>query len=418
MTGPVELPLGADTASHAAVGLPRRKLLAGRVLAFFGIIIVAVNLRTAVASLSPLIVTLREEMGVSGLELAALGMIPPLCYAVFGVLTPRISRRLGLELTLLGALVALVVGLSGRPLVANATELLAWSVLLFAGMGMGNVLLPPLVKKYFPDRIGLMTTLYATMFAIGSLTPPLLAVPMAEAFGWRTSLGVWALISLTSFLPWLALLASRRAAGEALREESPAARFSPWRSPMAWAIMGLFIASGANAYSLFAWLPTLLFDSAGISSGTSGALLSVYASLGFPTSLLIPLVIARFNAVRSLVALAAASYVLGYAGLIFAPGTLTWLWVLCAGLGPMTFAISLVLINLRTRTQSGATAVSGFVQGIGYGFVAVATFVFGLVHALSGGWSAPLIFLLALTLALLVPSALLAARKRFIEDGN
>ena len=417
MTGPIELPLGAEPELLAEAG-SRRSLLAGRVLAFFGIIIVAVNLRTAVASLSPLIVTLREEMGVSGVELAALGMIPPLCYAVFGVLTPRITRRFGLELSLIGALVALVVGLCGRPIIGNATELLIWSVLLFAGMGMGNVLLPPLVKKYFPDRIGLMTTLYATMFAIGSLTPPLIAVPIADEYGWRFSLGMWAVIALASFVPWTALLLSHRAAGTTMRDEHVAARFSPWRSPMAWAIMGLFIASGANAYSLFAWLPTLLFDSAGISSATSGALLSVYASLGLPTSLLIPILIARFNAVRALVVLAGASYLVGYAGLIFIPGTLTWLWVLCAGLGPLTFAIALVLINLRTRTQAGATVVSGFVQGIGYGFVAVATFVFGLVHALTDSWNAPLVFLLVLTMLLLLPSAALAARQRFIEDGN
>ena len=47
-------------------------------------------------------------------------MLPPLCYAVFGILTPLIAKRFDLEPTLIVALVALSIGLLGRGLAGDA----------------------------------------------------------------------------------------------------------------------------------------------------------------------------------------------------------------------------------------------------------------------------------------------------------
>ena len=97
------------------------------------------------------------------------------------------------------------------------------------------------------------------------------------------------------------------------------------------------------------------------------------------------------------------------------PGTATWLWVSFAGLGPLLFPLALVLINLRTRTASSATTVSGFVQGIGYVIAASGPLVVGFLHEATGGWTAPLLFLLAIV-ALAIPAAVIFARPRFVDD--
>ena len=52
-------------------------------------------------------------------------MLPPLCYAVFGILTPLIAKRFDLEPTLIVALVALSIGLLGRGLAGDALGLVA-----------------------------------------------------------------------------------------------------------------------------------------------------------------------------------------------------------------------------------------------------------------------------------------------------
>ena len=139
-----------------------RPLWAGRTLALVGIVMVAFNLRTAVASLSPILAELERDITLTPAVIGLLGMLPPLCYAVFGIVTPLIAKRFDLEPTLIVALVALSVGLLGRGLAGDAVGSLAASTLTFAAIGVGNVLLPPLVKRYFPDRVGLLTSLYVT----------------------------------------------------------------------------------------------------------------------------------------------------------------------------------------------------------------------------------------------------------------
>jgi CP family cyanate transporter-like MFS transporter len=394
-----------------------RPLWAGRTLALVGIVAVAFNLRSAVASLSPVLGALEEEIPLSALAVGFLGMLPPLCYAVFGIVTPVFARRSSLEATLLVSLGALAIGLVGRGLAPSAWWLLASSALTFAAIGVANVLLPPLVKRYFPDRIGLMTTIYVTAMSVSTFLPPLIAVPVADAAGWRVSLGLWGVVALASLLPWIALLVHprREIPAELPEEAEPGLLRYAFRSPLAWALMIVFAVSGFSAYALFAWLPLILQETAGASPLEAGALLSLFAVMGLPAALAVPVLAARHGAVRVLVAVAAASLVLGYLGLILAPSTLTWLWVALIGIGPLTFPLALVLINLRTRTHAGAVALSGFVQSVGYVVVAIGPLAVGLLHDATGGWTVPLLFLLASAVPLALAGAVVA-RARHFED--
>lgn len=395
-----------------------RSLWAGRTLALVGIVLVAFNLRTAVASLSPILFEVQRDIALAPVVLGLLGMLPPLCYAVFGILTPLIARRFDLEPTLIVALVALSTGLLWRGLAGDALGLVAASTLTFAAVGVGNVLLPPLVKRYFPDRIGLMTSIYVTTLSISTFVPPLIAVPVADAAGWRASLGEWAIVAALSLVPWIALVVHpRRNRPPALPEEAERGllRYA-LRSPLAWALTVVFAIAGFNAYALFAWLPSILHDIAGTSPAEAGALLSLYAATGLPAGLVVPIVAARYGRVRLLVGVAIGSFIAGYLGLLLAPSAATWLWVALAGLGPLFFPLSLVLINLRSRTHSGAVALSAFVQSAGYLIVAIGPLAVGVLHQVTGEWVWPLVFLLV---ASTVPAAIagtVVARPRFFED--
>ena len=394
-----------------------RPLWAGRALALVGIVAVAFNLRSAVASLSPVLVDLERDIPLSALAVGFLGMLPPLCYAVFGIATPVIARRFGLEATLLVSLGGLAVGLTGRGLAPSAGWLLAASTLTFAAIGVGNVLLPPLVKRYFPDRIGLVTTIYVTAMSVSTFLPPLVAVPVADAAGWRISLGLWGVMALASLVPWIALLVHprREIPAELPEEAEPGLLRYAFRSPLAWALMTVFAVSGFNAYALFAWLPLILQETAGSSPAEAGALLSLFAVMGLPAALAAPVLAARRGAVRVLVAVGAGSLVLGYLGLILAPSVATWAWVALIGIGPLFFPLALVLINLRTRTHAGAVALSGFVQSVGYVAVAVGPLAVGLLHDATGAWTIPLVFLLGSAVPAAIAGAIVA-RPRFFED--
>jgi CP family cyanate transporter-like MFS transporter len=129
----------------------------GRALALIGIVLVAFSLRSAVASLSPVIDHVAADFPVSSVVIGLIGAAPPVCFAVFGLLTPLFERRFGLERVAVVAIALIAAGLLLRSLSGDSTSLLAATAVVFAGVGSGKVLLP-LVKKYFPDRLGLMMT--------------------------------------------------------------------------------------------------------------------------------------------------------------------------------------------------------------------------------------------------------------------
>ncbi|MBS1696828.1 MAG: MFS transporter, partial [Actinobacteria bacterium] len=183
-----------------------RPLWHGRALALLGIVLVAFSLRSAVASLSPVVDQVAHDFPMPSAVVGLIGTAPPVCFALFGLLTPLIERRLGLERVAAVALGAVTVGLLARGLAVDASTLLLATALVFAGVGMANILMPPLVKKYFPDRLGLMMTLYTTVMAFSTFLPPLVAVPAADAAGWRVSLAMWAVFALAGTMPWILML--------------------------------------------------------------------------------------------------------------------------------------------------------------------------------------------------------------------
>lgn len=394
---------------------PVRPLWKGRAIAILGIVLLAFSLRSAVASLSPLILQIDREFDVPAVAIGLLGAAPPACYAVFGILTPGLERRFGPQRLAVAALIVLVIGLGARGFVGDVVGLLGATALVFGAVGVGNILMPPLVKAYFPDRLGLMTTVYSTTMAAATFIPPLVAVPVADATSWRFALAVWAIPAVVAVVPWTALAVRSRAedAG-ALVDQRPPVLGRLFRLPLAWAITGAFAASATLAYSSFMWLPTILHDIAGASAAQAGALLSLFAAIGLPVSLVVPTLIARFHLVRTLFVVAAAVGVIGIGGLLIAPATATWLWVSIFGVTALLFPLVLTLLGMRARTHAAAVALSGFVQSIGYAIAAFFPIMIGLLHDATGEWTASLCVLAVVAVAAL-PAGLVAARRSTVE---
>jgi len=405
-----------------------RPLWQGRTLAVVGIVLFAFSLRSAVASLSPLFDHISAEFDLPAAVIGLIGTAPPVCYAVFGLLTPALERRFGLERLAVAAMVVVALGLVARSLAPNAGLLLAGTALVFAAVGTGNILLPPLVKRYFPDRIGLMTTVYSTTMAVSTALPALIAVPVADASDWHFSLGLWSVFALVGTIPWIGLavrhhretVAAGTADADAADEDdiegpSPRAFGRMWRVPLSWALLVTFAASATMAYTSFAWLPKMLVDVAGVTPAAAGGLLSLFGFMGLPASLAVPLLVTRFNATRLLIGIAIACGFVGLGGLLFLPTVAPWLWVALFGLAPLLFPLVLVLLGLRTRTHEGAVALSGFVQSIGYGIAALFPLGIGLLHDATDSWTGPLI-VLAIVVAAVIPAGTVVARPHTVED--
>jgi CP family cyanate transporter-like MFS transporter len=398
-------------------------LWGGRTVALLAVIAVALSLRTAVASISPIIAEIREDIPLTNVGIGLLGMLPPIFFALSGFVGPLVSRRLGLELAIVVSIAVMAAGHLVRAASGSFTILLVGSALVLMGVGICNVLLPPVVKRYFPDRIGLVTATYATIMSISTAVPSLLAVPVSDSLGWRFSLAIWAALAGVALLPWLVLLGRQRRASAARAADDLSAVEVPdaalerrlWHSPVAIAIVVTFSVSTINVYALFAWLPQILIDIVGVTPGVAGTLLAVFSIAGLPASIIAPILVSRLRSPAWIIIAGVVSFLVGYIGLLAAPGTLTALWVLLLGLGPILFPVCLVLINTRTRSHTGSVALSGFAQAIGYSVGAFGPLIVGVLHDATGGWSIPLVFLLATTLAAIF-GAVVLSKPAFVED--
>ncbi|KQO59973.1 MFS transporter [Curtobacterium sp. Leaf261] len=394
-------------------------LWAGRTSVVVGVVLVAFSLRQAVAALSPILGDVRADIPLSDLDIGWLGTLPPLLFAASGFVAPRIARGIGLDRGIVLAMVLMTVGQVLRALAPGLAALLVGSIVAFAGTGVGNVLLPSIVRRYFPDRVPLMTAIYACIVGVSTAVPAALAAPVADQAGWRVSLGIWSIASLSALVPWLLVLVRERrqrlSDTVVVDAPIPALVAGLWRSRVALSITLTFSTSTILTYASFAWLPEMLGDVAGSTPTEGGVLLAVTGLVSVPGALLAPLLVARLRNAGWLITAGVASFVLGYLGLLLAPAPLTVLWVLLIGLGSILFPVCLVLINDRTRTAAGTVAPSGFAQGIAYALGALGPLVVGLLHDVTQGWTLPLLFLLAIALLATFP-AITLARPVFVED--
>lgn len=398
--------------------MSKRALLEGRLLVLVAIVMSALTLRVAVTAFTPLAARIGQDIGYSTAVVGVFGMLPTAMFALGGLLTPVLSRRLGLETTALVAMLMTGVGSVIRALVPATWELLAFSALALAGMGIGNVVIPPLVKRYFSDRLAALSSVYIVMVQLGTVFPALIAVPVADAHGWRLSLGMWAALAFAAALPWIAVLRVRRDHARVdtteLPSEAAESTGKVWRSPVAWGMAFMFGMTSLITYSLFTWMPTI-FSDAGASASFGGSMVGIFALIGLVAALSAPIVVGRMANPFPVVIGCAVFFFIGFAGLLLAPMSAPLLWVLAVGLGPSTFPMALTLINLRTRTGAGSAALSGFTQGVGYSVACVGPLLFGALHTMTGGWLAPFGFLVVAVL-ILMAGAWVACKPRMLED--
>ncbi|QUX20998.1 CynX/NimT family MFS transporter [Nocardiopsis sp. MT53] len=378
-----------------------------------GIALAALNLRTAITSVGPLLDEVTAGLGMTAVGAGVLTTLPVLSFALFGGLTPALSRRLGSHLLLLLALAAVTVGLAGRALADSPALFLVLSVLALSGGAVGNVILPALVKQHFPHRVGLMTTVYTTALALGTTIAAAATVPMYESTGqWRVALGSYALFGLVAALPWLVTLRHRPAPGDGARALGFRRVLSTGVGLQA---MLYFGTQSSIAYIMFGWYAQMLRDE-GMSAQSAGLALSYLTLLGIPMSLVLPTLLTRVRDQRPFVLMFAAAYLVGLAGLWISPLDGVWAWTTLIGIGMGSFVYALTSFALRTRTGEGTAALSATSQSLGYLMGGAGPFLFGLLHELTGGWHAPLLLVLVLVLGN-IASGWLLGRPRYLEDA-
>lgn len=406
---PADLPLPKVVTMHRAAppadrgprgAAPRAWLL----MVCIGLL--ALTLRSPIVALGPVLGELREDLGLSAAQAGLLTSIPVLCFAVASPLASLTIRRAGVEfaitLTLLGVLAGTVVRSAG-----DTAATMLGTVLIGVAITVGNIAVPLIIRRDFPvHRQAAATGIYTAALNIGSTLAALLTAPVAAATGWRIGLASSVLAVVLALVVWLPAVGRRRAL---VPEPQPAAAPRPaGRASGRWATAGLAAGFSGQAFAFYgvtAWLPTLLVEDVGMSPVEAGAASSFFHVFAIAGALGVPLAARRADTAAVAAAVGAAWLFLPL-GLLLAPEQ-WWAWTAVGGVA-QGGGITVIFVAIMRLAHDGPSAgrISAVVQGVGYGFGALAPAVLGFVHERTQTWSASLLVVLAATLTYLVCTTL------------
>jgi CP family cyanate transporter-like MFS transporter len=380
-----------------------------------GIALIAANLRPALASVGPVLVEIRRQLGLSSAAGALLTTIPLVCFGLLAPLAPRLARRYGIQRVLFGALAVIGLGLLVR-VAFGAACLFIVTVPVASAIAVANVLVPALVKRDFPTRVGVMMGVYTMALSAAAAAAAGVTAPLDHrlGWGWRGALAAWAVPAFVALLVWLPQVRGAGAGPATLRAgagTAPRLR----RDRVAWQITTFMGLQSLAFYAVLTWLPAIYQD-LGYRAESAGLLLSISSAVQAPVSLVVPTLAARARDQRWFAVAGCLLPAVALVGILVAPVSGAYVWAALLGVGQGTaFALALTLVVLRSRSSEVAARASAMAQTAGYLIAASGPLLLGLVRDVSGGWS----LAIGLLLALLVPqllTALGASRARYLGD--
>lgn len=394
--------------SHPYDPVPAPLRAVGVLTCAAALITMGICLRLIFGSSSAVLDEIRDAYGLSGAEVALLTTGPVICLGLFSAAAPRLARRYTAVVVATVAVTMIAIG-SALRIAPSWAVLLGGTMLAGAGIALGNVLGPVLVRIFFPHRIGLMTGLFTSMVCLSTGFASALTVPGATALGgsWRGSLALWAIPSLVAaallVVVTVRYLRFRRTVPEDDGADARGAARTVLRSPVAWAVTGFMGLQSLQAYALIGWIPTIYRDR-GMSAEAGGAMLAIGGLLSVVTALTFPQWAARRREQRIVAVAAVALQGIGVLGVLaFGNGLGAWIANIFVGFGlGAMISLAVTMMNLRAATTSEAVSLSAMSQTVGYLFAAWGPMLMGVLHGVRGDWTLPLITLLVLLIPLLL----------------
>jgi MFS transporter, CP family, cyanate transporter len=381
-----------------------------------GIILVAFNLRPAITSLGPLVGIIQDDVGLAHWSAGLLMSLPLLVFAFMSPLVPKIASLLTNERTLLIGLLSLFTGIAIRS-IPMAFFLFAGTFLAGLGIAIGNVLLPAVVKEKFPNKFGLMTSVYSTSMGLIASLASGISVPLAADadLGWQGAQGVWAIPVIAAFTVWLFLFRSQKSSPGNVMLNPGTASGRIWRTPLAWQLALFMGFQSSLFYVTISWLPEIL-HSHGISIATAGWLLSFTQLVGLPASFFIPVLAGKYQSQIWIAFALSLCAVAGYSGLLYGasyPVLIISIILIGIALGG-SFPLALSYIGLRARNGRQAAELSGMAQSTGYILASIGPLFIGYLFDLTHSWTLPLIMLIGIS-AIVMVFGMLSGRNRFVS---
>ncbi len=373
------------------------------VLMALGVLFIASNLRAPLTSVGPVIAELSTSLGLSNVWAGMVTTIPLIAFATLSGFAPKVSRKYGMELVLLAALIILALGLGIRQW-GTISTLFIGAALVGIAITMGNVLMPAYIKNSFPKQVGLMMGLYSVAMNLTAALAAGFSIQLGNwtGMGWRGSIGIWFFLALFTLVIWLPQVKRKKLEtqqGSTLKEES---KVNLYRSKLAWAVTVFMGLQSFLFYCVAAWFPKVM-QSWGMTPEDSGWVLSYVQFAQLPISFVGAIIASKMNNQKFLAVLSGLLFGIGILGIIVFKTEYIILWSICIGTASgLAFSLSMLFFVLRSHHSTQAAELSGMAQAFGYLIAACGPPLFGAIYDSTGDWVAALWMLVGISIILLI----------------
>lgn len=362
-----------------------------------GIVFISANLRASMTSVSPLISLIRDNLHISNTLAGMITTLPLFAFALFSPIVPNLARKFGAQRVLFLSLITLTIGILLRSL-AGSLGLFLGTAVLGISISVGNVLLPSIIKREFPNNVGVITGVYSVSMNIFAALASGVSIPLAigAGLGWTKALQIWAVLSFIAVILWIPQLRRKnQAVPIAKKSSSKGNNVNMWKSPLAWLVTLYMGLQSMVFFCLVAWLPDILIGQ-GMDSGKAGWMLSLMQFAVIPASFVGSVLAGRMANQRLLMAFGSVCTIIGLLGLLFPSDVgLVSLWIIILGIGGgITFILGMMFFSLRTQNADEAASLSGMAQSIGFLLAAFGPMVLGYLHDAVNSWKMPTIVLI------------------------
>ena len=388
------------------------------ILIILGVIFLSLILRTPITSVGAILGPLKSILDINNTVAGFITTIPLIAFAIFSPMVAKLSNKAGLEKTLLLAVITISIGLALRFYI-NTYVFFLTTFIIGVGITVGNVLLPGLVKKYYPEKLGLMTGFYAVVMNVGAAVAAGVSYPIlstnigGEKFSTGLAVNIWLVIAVINVFVYTAM--SKNSSVSEVKDSHEKVHGYFKYSKM-WTIMLSMGLQSALFYCSVSWFSEIMI-SKGFTPETAGLLLSISQFAQFPSTFIVPILADKVHNKLIIPVVITIGYLVSLVGMLYTSGNfvimLTFI-IIFALAGGGSFSYVMYLFSVKSRNESEAADISGLAQSGGYLLAAVFPPLLGYIRDISD-WNKALYVLILTAAVLLVTLVHCSSKGNIIE---
>ena len=384
-----------------------------KVIILLGIILLGMILRTPITSVGAIIGPLKNLLEINNTVAGLITTIPLIAFAIFSPFVAKISNKIGLEKTLYLAAIVTSIGLLLRFYI-NTSVFFVTTFIIGVGLTVGNVLLPGLAKKYFPENLGVMTGFYAVVMNVSASVAAGISYPIlssnvgGEKFSTGLAVNIWLIVSILNIVIYAII--TKNSKSERI-EDKKSGVAGYLKSLKMWSVMLSMGLQSALFYCSVSWFAEIMI-SKGFTPSEAGLLLSISQFAQFPSTFLVPVLAEKIKNKLIIPIFIAMGYVASLVGMVYIQGNfalMTIYIVLFALAGGGSFSYVMYLFSAKSKNEEEAADISGLAQAGGYWLAAVFPPLLGYIRDVLN-WDVA-IYILIVTASLLFITLLHSSSK-------